>query len=238
MDETKVPTHVAIIMDGNGRWAKEHNLPRNEGHRRGTKTLENIIKHAAHIGIEYLTVYAFSTENWNRPQSEVEGLIKLLRRYLDQHIKKAPSEDIRFNAIGDIFSSNIPQDLRDKIIHLQEITKDKKGLCFNMAFNYGGRNEIIRACKSIINDILLKHIDDEMVNEEVFAKYLDTGHQPDPDLMIRTSGEIRTSNFLPWQLTYSEFYFTSCLWPEFTVQEFDMAIDEYRRRKRRFGNSE
>ncbi len=238
MEEIKTPIHVAIIMDGNGRWAKENNLPRNAGHRKGTKTLETIIKHANQIGIQYLTVYAFSTENWNRPQNEVDGLIKLFRKYLDEHIKKAPREEIRFNAIGDIFSPNIPKELREKILHLQEITKDKKGLCFNMAFNYGGRDEIIRACKNIASDIKLKHIDCEMINEDLFSQYLDTGHQPDPDLMIRTSGEIRTSNFLPWQLTYSEFYFTTCLWPEFTIEEFNLAIDEYKRRKRRFGKSE
>ena len=238
MNDIKLPAHVAIIMDGNGRWAKEHNLPRNEGHRRGTKTLQNIIKHANALGIKYLTIYAFSTENWNRPQNEVEGLMNLFRKYLDQNIKKASRDDIRFNVIGDLDSTDVPEDLKDKIKTLKEITKDKKGLCFNMAFNYGGRDEIIRACKKMINDINLETIDGQTISENLFASYLDTANQPDPDLMIRTSGEIRTSNFLPWQLTYSEFYFTSCLWPEFTPQEFDKALDEYSRRKRRFGKSE
>lgn len=238
MEDIKIPVHIAIIMDGNGRWAKEHNLPRNEGHRKGTKILENIIKHANRIGVKYLTVYAFSTENWSRPQNEVDGLMKLFIKYLDQNIKKSARDDIKFNAIGDIESPNIPDDLKEKIKRLQEITKDKKGLCFNMAFNYGGRDEIVRACKKMLHNISLNPIDAEAITEDLLASYLDTASQPAPDLMIRTSGEMRTSNFLPWQLTYSEFYFASCLWPEFTVKEFDKAIDEYSTRKRRFGKSE
>ncbi len=238
MEDIKIPVHVAIIMDGNGRWAKEHSLPRNEGHRKGTKVLEQIIKHANGLGIKYLTVYAFSTENWRRPKSEIDGLLKLFKRYLDEHIKKAHKENIRFRALGDIWSDRIPDELREKILLLENMTKDKKGLCFNMAFNYGGRDEMIRACKKMINDIMLKNIPYDNINEELFENYLDTAGQSDPDLMIRTSGEIRTSNFLPWQLTYSEFYFTTCLWPEFTPQEFDKAIADYNIRKRRFGKSE
>jgi len=238
MEDIKIPMHVAIIMDGNGRWAEDHHLPRNEGHRKGTKILQSIIKHANHIGIKYLTVYAFSTENWNRPQNEVDGLMKLFIKYLDQNIKKASQDDIKFNAIGDIESPNIPIDLREKIKVLQEITKDKKGLCFNMAFNYGGRDEIIRACKKMLHKLCQDNINKNEITEDLLASYLDTANQPDPDLLIRTSGEMRTSNFLPWQLTYSEFYFATCLWPEFTIKEFDIAIDEYSTRKRRFGKSE
>lgn len=236
--ELDLPRHIAIIMDGNGRWAKEHHLPRSEGHRKGTKALENIINYAKEIGIQYLTVYAFSTENWNRPQQEVDILMNLFKVYLDNHIKKASKDNVKFKVIGDIDSPIIPQELRKKIINLEEITKDKKGLCFNMAFNYGGRNEIIRACKKMVRDSILNVIDHEDIDETLFCKYLDTANQPDPDLMIRTSGEIRTSNFLPWQLTYTEFYFTSCLWPEFTIDEFQRAIDEYKIRKRRFGKLE
>ncbi|MDF2612656.1 MAG: undecaprenyl diphosphate synthase [Clostridia bacterium] len=238
MENIKLPVHIAVIMDGNGRWAKEHNLPRNEGHRKGTKVLENIIKHANKIGIKYLTVYAFSTENWSRPQNEVNGLMKLFMKYLDRNIKKAMRDDIKFNAIGDIDSPNIPSDLKEKIKVLQEITKDKKGLCFNMAFNYGGRDEIIRACKKMMTEISLDKTGNSEITEALLSSCLDTANQPDPDLMIRTSGEMRTSNFMPWQLTYSEFYFASCLWPEFTVKEFDKAIEEYSTRKRRFGKSE
>ncbi|MDF2596073.1 MAG: undecaprenyl diphosphate synthase [Clostridia bacterium] len=238
MEPMKIPVHVAIIMDGNGRWAKERNLPRNEGHRKGTKVLEKIIKHARHLGIQYLTVYAFSTENWNRPSNEVRGLIKLFKSYLDQHIKKAAKDDIKFNVIGDIDSPHIPEDLRQKIKTLQEITKDKNGICFNMAFNYGGRDEILRACKRMIKENDFSDDENIEVTEELFSQYLDTAGQPDPDFLIRTSGEIRTSNFLPWQLTYCEFYFTPQLWPDFTTDAFNTAVEEYSRRSRRFGQSE
>lgn len=238
MEQMEIPVHVAIIMDGNGRWAKERNLPRNEGHRKGTKVLEKIIKHARHLGIQYLTVYAFSTENWNRPSNEVKGLIRLFTSYLDQHIKKAAKDDVRFHVIGDVESPHIPEELRHKIKLLQEITKDKKGICFNMAFNYGGRDEILRACKRMIKENDFGDGESTEVTEALFSQYLDTAGQPDPDLMIRTSGEVRTSNFLPWQLTYSEFYFTSHLWPDFTIDEFNTAIEEYNRRSRRFGQSE
>ncbi|PHV71893.1 di-trans,poly-cis-decaprenylcistransferase [Sporanaerobium hydrogeniformans] len=234
----KIPQHIAIIMDGNGRWAKEHNMPRNEGHRRGTKVLEEIIKYANQLGVRYLTVYAFSTENWRRPKEEVDGLMKLFKKYLDENIKKASKDDVRFNAIGDMDSKYIPQEIRDKIKKLEEITKDKQGLCFNMAFNYGGRDELIRACKKIISDVEKGDLKKEQLTESVFESYLDTKGQPDPDLMIRTSGEERTSNFLPWQLTYSEFYFTPCLWPDFTKKEFDRALEVYSKRQRRFGKSE
>lgn len=238
MEDKKVPKHIAVIMDGNGRWAKEHNMPRNEGHRRGTKVLQDIIKYSDQLGVRYLTVYAFSTENWSRPDNEVEGLMKLFRKYLDDNLKKANNDTIRFNVIGDIDSTFIPEDIREKAVRLQDMTKEKKGLCFNMAFNYGGRNEIIRACKKAVSDIMTEHMAINELTEEIFSNYLDTKGQPDPELMIRTSGEMRTSNFLPWQLSYSEFYFSSCLWPEFTRQELDKAIEEYNKRQRRFGKSE
>ncbi|MBU3803763.1 MAG: isoprenyl transferase [Candidatus Cellulosilyticum pullistercoris] len=238
MTERNIPRHIAIIMDGNGRWAKEKGLPRNEGHRRGTKALEKIISYADKIGVEHLTVYAFSTENWKRPQEEVEGLMKLFDRYLDKELKKVDKDNHRFNVIGDLYSNDIPSKLREKILLLQNKTKDKSGMYFHMAFNYGGRDEILRACKKIMKDVEEGKLKGDEMNEDLFSSYLDTINIPDPDLMIRTSGEIRTSNFLPWQLTYTEFYFTSCLWPDFTTKELDKAIDEFNSRKRRFGKSE
>lgn len=236
MEQRALPRHVAIIMDGNGRWAEKNNVSRNEGHRKGTKVLEKMVRYANEIGIEYLTVYAFSTENWNRPQKEVDGLMNLMRQYLDNHLKSAKKDDIKFNVIGN--REKLPDDIQLKIEKLEKLTCEKKGLVFNIALNYGGKDEIIRACKNIVSDVIENNISVESIDEELFGKYLDTRNQPDPDLMIRTSGEIRTSNFLPWQLTYSEFYFTSILWPEFTISEFDKALEEYSRRKRRFGKSE
>lgn len=238
MTERNIPKHIAIIMDGNGRWAKEKNLPRNEGHRRGARALEKIISYADEIGVEHLTVYAFSTENWKRPQEEVGGLMKLFSRYLEKQLKKVDKDNHRFNVIGDLDSSDISNELREKILLLQSKTKDKPGMCFHMAFNYGGRDEIVRACKKMIQDVEKGKLNSKQMSEEVFSDYLDTKSIPDPDLMIRTSGEIRTSNFLPWQLTYTEFYFTSCLWPDFTTKELDKAIDEFNSRQRRFGKSE
>lgn len=238
MTARKIPKHIAIIMDGNGRWAKEKGLPRNEGHRRGTKALEKIINYADKIGVEHLTVYAFSTENWKRPEEEVDGLMKLFERYLDKQLKKVDKDNHRFDVMGDLESTYIPQTLKDKIQLLQNKTKDKPGMSFHMAFNYGGRDEIIRACRNMIYDIENAKFKVDQIDEVLFSNYLDTKDIPDPDLMIRTSGEVRISNFLPWQLTYSEFYFTSCLWPDFTTKEFDEAIDEFNRRQRRFGKSE
>lgn len=238
MTERKIPKHIAIIMDGNGRWAKEKGLPRNEGHRRGTRALEKIISYADKIGVEHLTVYAFSTENWKRPQEEVDGLMKLFERYLDKQLKKVDKDNHRFDVIGDLESPHIPQTLKEKILLLQSKTKDKPGMNFHMAFNYGGRDEIIRACRNIMHDIENDKFKASQIDEVLFSSYLDTKDIPDPDLMIRTSGEVRISNFLPWQLTYSEFYFASCLWPDFTTKEFDEAIEEFNRRQRRFGKSE
>ncbi len=238
MSEGNIPKHIAIIMDGNGRWAKKRALPRNEGHRKGAKGLETIIKHAEKLGVEYLTVYAFSTENWKRPKKEVEGLMQLFERYLDNSIKKSKSNGQRFKVIGNVDSDVVPISVREKIKKLEDITKDNSGICFNMAFNYGGRDEIVRACKKLAEDIESKKISSSMISENILEKYLDTADMPDPDLMIRTSGEIRTSNFLPWQLTYSEFYFTECLWPDFNEKELDKAIAVFAERQRRFGKSE
>ena len=236
MEQSTLPRHVAIIMDGNGRWAKNNNVSRNEGHRKGTQVLEKIVKYSNKIGIEFLTVYAFSTENWSRPEKEVNGLMNLMRHYLDNNLKSAKKDDIKFNIIGS--RDGLPNDIKLKIEKLQELTFQKKGLVFNIALNYGGKDEIIRACKNIVSDVIQNNVSLNSIDEELFGQYLDTRNQPNPDLMIRTSGEMRTSNFLPWQLTYSEFYFTNILWPDFTISEFDKALEEFRRRKRRFGKSE
>lgn len=233
-----IPQHIAIIMDGNGRWAKKRGLPRNEGHRRGTSALEKIISHADKLGVKHLTVYAFSTENWKRPESEIKGLMKLFNQYLDKELKKVDKDTHRFHVIGDLNDPIISSELRDKIKLLESKTKDKPGMCFHMAFNYGGRNEIVRAAKKIACDIKIGKVSPNDIDESLFSCYLDTKDIPDPDLLIRTSGEERTSNFLPWQLTYSEFYFTPLLWPEFTPEALDKAIEVYNQRQRRFGKSE
>lgn len=236
MEKSKLPKHVAIIMDGNGRWAKEKGLSRNEGHKKGTEVVKKITQHAEDLGIEYVTLYAFSTENWKRPQDEVEGLMNLLRQYLKQHIKDAKRKNACFHVIGDRYG--LPSDIQKQINELESLTKDKKGICINIAINYGGRDELIRANRRMIEAMQRDGLTAADINEEYYEQFLDTAGIPDPDLMIRTSGEMRTSNYLPWQLAYSEFYFTSCLWPDFTVKEFEQALLEYSNRKRRFGKSE
>lgn len=232
IEKNKLPRHVAIIMDGNGRWAKERGFSRNEGHKKGSEVVKKITNYAEKLGIEYLTVYAFSTENWKRPQDEVDGLMNLLRRYLKNHIKDTKKNNAKFRVIGDRIG--LPQDIQNQIEELEGLTKDKSGIWINIAINYGGRDEIIRACRHMIE----ARVEPNALNEELFESFLDTKGIPDPDLMIRTSGEMRTSNYLPWQLAYSEFYFTPCLWPDFTTKEFDKALEEYSNRKRRFGKSE
>lgn len=236
MEKIKLPRHVAVIMDGNGRWAKEKGLSRNEGHRKGTAVVKKIIKHAEDLGIEYITLYAFSTENWKRPADEVEGLMNLLRQYLKQNIKDGKKKNGRFRVIGD--RHGLPADIQAQIEELETITKDKTGIRIQIAINYGGRDELIRATRKMIETLQREGRSIQDVNEEYFEEFLDTAGIPDPDLMIRTSGEMRTSNYLPWQLAYSEFYFTPCLWPDFTVRDFDKALEEFGNRKRRFGKSE
>lgn len=236
MEKIKLPRHVAVIMDGNGRWAKEKGLSRNEGHKKGTAVVKKIIKHAEDLGIEYITLYAFSTENWKRPADEVEGLMKLLRQYLKQNIRDGKKKNGRFRVIGDRYG--LPEDIQALIEELESITKDKTGIRIQIAINYGGRDEIIRATRKMIESLQKEGRSIQDVNEEYYEQFLDTAGIPDPDLMIRTSGEMRTSNYLPWQLAYSEFYFTPCLWPDFTVHDFDKALEEFGSRKRRFGKSE
>ena len=238
MTGMKIPNHVAIILDGNGRWAKKRLMPRNYGHVRGAQTVEQICEDAWNLGIKYLTVYAFSTENWKRPQSEVDALMKLLKNYLKDWIERANSNNMRVRVIGD--KTGLNDELREKIEHLEEVTKENTGLNFTIAINYGSRDEMIRAMKLMAEDVKVGRITPENIEESTFESYLDTKGIPDPDLLIRTSGEQRLSNYLLWQLAYTEFYFTDVLWPDFSKEDLEYAIMAYNKRDRRFGkvNSE
>lgn len=229
----RVPEHVAIIMDGNGRWAKAHHVPRNIGHSTGSRVVEQICEDAYNIGIRYLTVYAFSTENWKRSSDEVGALMLLLRNYLKDCVKRANTNNMRVMVIGD--KSGLKNDIVETINHLEDVTKDNTGLTFIIALNYGGRDEIIRAIRNIGNDLTAGTIRVEDITQEMFEQYLDTRGIPDPDLLIRTSREQRLSNFLPWQTAYTEFYFPEVLWPDFTKQDLIEAVRSYNSRERRFG---
>lgn len=233
MESMRVPEHVAIILDGNGRWAKKRFLPRNMGHAQGSKTVERIIEDAFDMGIKYLTVYAFSTENWRRPKDEVDALMKLLRDYLKTCIKRANKNNMRVRVIGDV--TGLSEDLREKIEQLEEASKGNTGINFTIALNYGSRDEMIRAMKKMAGDLLAGTLKKEEITEDLFAGYLDTKGLPEPDLMIRTSGEQRLSNFMLWQLAYTEFYFTDVLWPDFTKEELVKAVEQYNSRDRRYG---
>ena len=227
------PKHIAIIMDGNRRWAKSKGKPVAMGHKEGSKTLEKIVRYANKIGIKYLTVYAFSTENWKRAEEEVSALMFLLQSYIEDYSKRADSENIKVQFLGDTtaFTPKMQKEIKDCI----ERTKNNTGITFNIALNYGGRAEIIKAVKEIAKDVKEQKIEIENINEELISSKLYTAGQPDPDLLIRTSGEIRLSNFLPWQLVYSEFLFVEKYWPDFNEQDLDKAIAEYQRRTRKFG---
>lgn len=228
-----IPAHVAIILDGNGRWAKKRMLPRNAGHVEGAKVVEQILEDAWNLGIKYVTMYAFSTENWKRSQEEVGALMGLLKKYLMNCIERSSKNNMRVRVIGDITA--LSQDLQDKIIDLEEKSKNNTGLQFSIALNYGGRDELRRAVTRIAKDCKEGRLSCEEITEECISSYLDTAELPDPDLMIRTSGEIRLSNFLPWQLAYTEFYFTEVLWPDFNKEELIKAILYYNGKERRFG---
>ena len=229
----QIPQHVAIILDGNGRWAKKKHMPRNYGHVQGAKTVEQICEDADSLGIKYLTVYAFSTENWNRPENEVNALMTLLRNYLKDCIKRSNKNNMRVRVIGE--KSRLNDDIRNKIDELEEATKNNTGLNFTIAINYGSRDEITRAVKGIAKDVAQGKIDADSIDEAMISERLDTKGIPDPDLLIRTSGEERLSNFLLWQLGYTEFYFTDVLWPDFNKKELEKAIEKYNSRERRFG---
>ena len=232
-NEIKIPRHLAVILDGNGRWAKAKGLPRNMGHVEGARTVEKMCEIAWNKGIEYFTVYAFSTENWSRPKEEVSLLMKLLRDYMVNCVKRSMKNNMKVRVIGD--KSKLDEDIQASIANLEEKTKDNTGLKFTIAINYGSRDEIRRAVKSIAEDIKNGSIEPEDVSEELISSRLDTAGYPDPDLLIRTSGEQRISNYLLWQIAYSEFYFAKCNWPDFDENELDMAILEYNKRERRFG---
>ncbi len=234
MSEKKnVPEHVAIILDGNGRWAKKRGLPRKAGHVAGAKTLDILSRDAYSLGIKYMTVYAFSTENWARPEDEVGALMKLLRSYINDRLKKGERYNIRYKAIGDI--SKLDEKLQDGIEKLIEETSGNTGLTVTIALNYGSRDEILRAVRSVSEDVKEGKISVDEIDDSLFSSRLDTDGIPDPDLLIRTSGEERLSNFLLWQLAYTEFYFTDVLWPDFDIEELKKAIEYYQGKDRRFG---
>lgn len=232
-EKLNVPKHVAIILDGNGRWAKKRSMPRNYGHVQGAKTVEQIIEDAYNMGIEYITVYAFSTENWKRSSDEVSALMKLLQNYLIDCIERSTKNNMKVRVIGD--KSGLDKKIVERINELEEATKDATGLKFTIAINYGGRDEIRRALTKIAKEVSENLIKPEDITESLISDRLDTAGLPDPDLLIRTSGEERLSNFLPWQLAYTEFYFTDVLWPDFTKEDLLAAIRYYNGRERRFG---
>ena len=232
-EKDNMPKHIAIIMDGNRRWARKQGKNASFGHKEGARTLEKIVRYANKIGLEYITVYAFSTENWKRAEDEVSALMMLLQNYLDDYSKRADTENIRVKILGDI--TTLSSGMQKSIIKCMERTKDNTGITFNIALNYGGRNEIIKAVKKIAEDVKNGKIDVNDINEETISNNLYTAGMPDPDLLIRTSGELRLSNFLPWQVVYSEFLFIDKNWPDFSEKDLDDAIIEYQKRTRKFG---
>jgi undecaprenyl diphosphate synthase len=231
--ELIIPKHVAIIMDGNGRWAKKKRMPRNYGHTQGSKNVERICEDAYKMGIQYLTVYAFSTENWRRPKDETDALMKLLQTYLETSIKTSAKNNMRVRIIGDI--SGLSEEIQRSISDLEEASKNNTGLNFQVAINYGGRDELLRAAKALAMDLKENKMKLDQIDEAGFEQYLDTRGIPDPDLLIRTSGEQRLSNFLLWQLAYTEFYFPDVLWPDFDKKELMKAVEYYSSRNRNFG---
>ncbi len=231
-----IPGHVAIILDGNGRWAKKRLMPRNYGHVQGAKTVEQICEDADSLGIKYLTVYAFSTENWNRPEEEVALLMKLLKNYLKDCVKRANNNNMKVRVIGE--KSRLNEDIRNRIEELERSSAGNTGLNFTIALNYGSRDEMLRAMRAMVRDGREGRLDPEELTEQTVSRYLDTAGIPDPDLLIRTSGEERLSNFLLWQMAYTEFYFTDVLWPDFNKKELIKAIESYNQRNRRYGKVE
>lgn len=233
MQELKIPNHVAIILDGNGRWAKSKGMPRNYGHVQGAKTVEVICEEAYRMGIQYLTVYAFSTENWSRPQDEVDALMKLLRNYMKTCLTTAKKNRMCVRVIGD--KTRLDEDIRTRIEELEAATKDNDGLHFQIAINYGGRDEIVRAVKKLAEKVEGGTIKAEEISEQLISDTLDTKGIPEPDLLIRTCNEQRISNFLLWQLAYTEFYFTPVAWPDFSKEELIKAVEAYNHRNRKYG---
>lgn len=233
IDKNKVPQHIAIIMDGNGRWAKSRMMPRTYGHKAGVETIRKVVKEAKRLGVKYLTLYAFSTENWKRPKDEVSALMKLLVTYLRSELAELDKNDVKINTIGDI--SKLPEVCVAELNKSKEETKDNKSLVLTLALNYGGRADILDAVKLTCKDLLEGKLEIDNIDEDVFAAYLDTKDIVDPDLVVRTSGEQRLSNFLLWEIAYSEFYYTDIHWPDFDEEELQKAIYSYQNRDRRFG---
>ena len=229
----KIPQHIAIILDGNGRWAKAKGMPRNYGHTAGARNVETVCQAAHDLGVKYVTMYAFSTENWNRPEGEVEALMKLLESYLKNCNKTADKNNMRVRVIGD--TTRLSERFQERIRELEAASAKNDGLNLQIAINYGSRDEMTRAMRRMSEDVAAGKRKPEEITESVFEEYLDTAGIPDPDLLIRTSGELRLSNFLLWQLAYSEFYFTDVPWPDFHKEELERAIEAYNKRDRRFG---
>ena len=231
--DLKIPSHVAVILDGNGRWAKKRHMPRTYGHKVGSQVVEDMLSIVDDLGVNYFTVYAFSTENWKRSEDEVSTLMNILRRYLKDCVKKSMKNNVRCRVIGR--REELSEDIIESIINLEEKTKNNTGLNFTIAINYGGRDEITRAVKKIADKVARGELKAEDITEKTINDNLDTWELPDPDLLIRSSGEQRLSNYLPWQLAYTEFYFTETLWPDFNREEMIKAFEKYNRRERRFG---
>ena len=228
-----IPQHVAIILDGNGRWARQHGKPRTFGHIQGAKTVEDMCEITWNMGIKYFTVYAFSTENWNRPQDEVDALMKLLRNYMKTCLKTAEKNNMCVRVIGD--KTRLDEDIRKRIDELEKATVNNTGLHFQIALNYGGRDEIVRAVKRLADEVKEGRLNAEEITEQLISDTLDTKGIPEPDLLIRTCNEQRISNFLLWQLAYTEFYFTPVAWPDFSKEELEKAVEAYNHRDRRYG---
>jgi len=234
MGEKTLPRHVAFIMDGNGRWAKKRFLPRIAGHKAGVEALKKVIRYSSQVGIKYVTVYAFSTENWRRPEKEVKGILELLVTAMNKEFDELIANDVKIKMLG--IEENLPKKVRKAFYDAEEKTKNNKGLQFNIAFNYGSRKEILHSVKEISKLVKAEAIEVNEIDESLFERFLYTKDIPDPDLVIRTSGEVRLSNFLLWQISYSEFYFTDTYWPDFDETAYQKALDEYSNRKRRFGS--
>ena len=233
IDYSRLPSHIAVIMDGNGRWASGKGVPKLSGHKAGMEALKKIVRKSGEIGLKYLTVYAFSTENWKRSEEEVGGIFQILVYYMEREIKEIHRQNVKVNILGDY--SVIPKKAEKSVREAVELTKKNTGLQFNIALNYGGRDEITRAVKKIADEVINGRMTVEDIDESAGAGMLYTAGMPDPDLIIRTSGELRLSNFLLWQSAYSEFYFTDCLWPDFDEEQYLEAIRNYQHRKRNFG---
>ncbi len=233
INKDNLPRHIAVIMDGNGRWAEKRSLNRIAGHRIGIKRAKEVISSCRELGIEALTIYAFSTENWSRPKREIKALMTLLKRFVRNEGKKLLQNNIRLNIIGNI--NDLPEDVAEVLNEFMQKTKNNTGMILNTALSYSGRSEIIHAVKKIAGDVKQGKLSTRQINEDIFSRYLFTSGVPDPDLLIRTSGELRISNFLLWQMAYTEIYVTNTLWPDFSKNDLITAIAEYQRRERRFG---